>query len=188
MQIPMQITFRDIEQSDAVETRVREQAEKLEEFYSRMTSCRVVVSSPHRQHHKGKLYAVSIDITVPGGEIVVNKEKGDDHAHEDVYVAIRDSFNAAKRQLEDFARKQRGDIKSHESPHHGRVARLFPEQDYGFIAAADGREIYFHRNSLVVGDFDKLEEGAEVRFVESEGESGPQASTVKLVGKHHIVE
>ena len=99
MQIPMQITFRDIEQSDAVETRVREQAEKLEEFYSRMTSCRVVVSSPHRQHHKGTLYAVSLDITVPGGEIVVNTEKRDDLAPVEVYVDIRHSFNDAKRTL-----------------------------------------------------------------------------------------
>jgi ribosomal subunit interface protein len=190
MELPLQVTFRNMDPSPMVEVAVREKAEKLDRFIDRIMGCHVTVEAPHRRHHKGKLYHVRIDITVPGGEIIVNKEKPKNHAHEDVYVAVRDAFNAAKRQLEDYARKRRGDVKSHEAPLHGRVSRLFPAEGYGFIAAADGREVYFHRNSIVDGSYDDLAEGSEVRLVvaEKEGEKGPQASTVRPVGKHHVVE
>lgn len=110
MQIPLQITVRDIEHSEALETRIRAKVDKLEEFSKHITSCRVVVEAPHKHHHQGKHYSVRFDIGVPGSEIVVNREH-----HEDVYVALRDAFNAAKRQIEDYARKIRGDVKTHES-------------------------------------------------------------------------
>lgn len=110
MQIPLQITIRDVEHSEALETRIRDKVAKLEEFSKHIISCRVVVEVPHKHHHQGKQFNVRIDIGVPGSEIVVNR----DHA-EDVYVALRDTFDAAKRQLEDYARKIRGDIKAHES-------------------------------------------------------------------------
>jgi ribosomal subunit interface protein len=108
MQIPLQITIRDIEHSKALEARIRSKAAKLDEFFSHIISCRVVVELPHKHHHQGKQFNVRIDIGVPGSEIVVNR----DHA-EDVYVALRDAFDAAKRQLEDYARKVRGDVKTH---------------------------------------------------------------------------
>ena len=109
MQTPLQITIRDIEHSEALETHIRGKVEKLEEFFKSIISCRVVVEMPHKHHHQGKQFNVRIDIGVPGSEIVVNR----DHA-EDIYVALRDAFDAAKRQLEDYARKIRGDIKTHE--------------------------------------------------------------------------
>ena len=109
MQTPLQITIRDVEHSEALEAHIRGKVEKLEEFFKHITSCRVVVEVPHKHHHQGKQFNVRIDIGVPGSEIVVNR----DHA-EDIYVALRDAFDAAKRQLEDYARKIRGDIKTHE--------------------------------------------------------------------------
>ncbi|MBI2286962.1 MAG: ribosome-associated translation inhibitor RaiA [Nitrosomonadales bacterium] len=109
MQIPLQITIRDVEHSEALEAHIRGKVEKLEEFFKHITSCRVVVEVPHKHHHQGKQFNVRIDIGVPGSEIVVNR----DHA-EDIYVALRDAFDAAKRQLEDYARKIRGDVKTHE--------------------------------------------------------------------------
>lgn len=109
MQIPLQITIRGIEHSDALETHIRDKAEKLDEFFDRIMSCRVVVEVPHKHHNQGKQFNVRIDVSVPGSEIVVNR----DHA-EDVYVALRDAFDAAKRQLEDYARKIRGDVKTHQ--------------------------------------------------------------------------
>ena len=109
MQIPLQITIRGMEHSDALDTHIRDKAGKLEGFFERITSCRIVVEVPHRHHHQGKQFHVRIDIGVPGDEIVVNR----DHA-EDVYVALRDAFDAARRQLEDHARKMRGDIKTHQ--------------------------------------------------------------------------
>ena len=109
MQVPLQITLRDIKHSDALEAHIREKVDNLEEFFDRIVACRVVVELPHKHHHQGKQFNVRIDIGVPGSEIVVNR----DHA-EDVYVALRDAFDAAKRQLEDYARKIRGDAKTHE--------------------------------------------------------------------------
>jgi ribosomal subunit interface protein len=109
MQIPLQITIRGFEHSDALEQHIRDKAGKLDEFFDRIVSCRVVVEVPHKHHQQGKQFNVRIDIGVPGSEIVVNH----DHA-EDVYVALRDGFDAAKRQLEDYARKIRGDVKTHQ--------------------------------------------------------------------------
>ncbi|MGA8862234.1 MAG: ribosome-associated translation inhibitor RaiA [Gallionella sp.] len=110
MQIPLQITIRDMEHSDALEAHIREKANKLDEFFDRIMSCRVVVEMPHKHHHQGKQFNVRIDIGVPGSEIVVNR----DHA-QDVYVALRDAFDAAKRQIEDYVRKIRGDVKTHKT-------------------------------------------------------------------------
>lgn len=108
MQIPLQITIRGIAPSEALEKRIRDKAAKLDEFFDHITSCRVVVGEPHKHHRQGKQFNVRIDIGVPGREIVATRE----HA-EDVYVALRDAFDAAKRQLEDYVRQLRGDIKSH---------------------------------------------------------------------------
>lgn len=187
MQIPLQITFRHMDPSPAAETRIREEAANLDKFCDNIMSCRVVVEAPHAHHHQGKLYQASIDLTVPGKEFVVNHGHHQDHAHEDIYVAIRDAFREMQRQLQDHTRRQRGKVKEHEVPPHGRVIALMPAEDYGRIATPDGREIYFHRNSVLGEGYDKLELGSEVRYAEEMGEQGPQASSVQLVGKHHIV-
>ena len=187
MKIPLQISFKNMDPSPAVEARIRDKAEKLNRLFEHITGCRVTVEAPHRHHHKGKLYGVTVDVTVPKGELVVNREGSRDHAHEDINVAIRDAFDAAVRQIEDYARRLRGDVKAHDVPPHGRIVRLFPREGYGFIETSDGREIYFHENSVFEGGFDRLEVGDEVRLSVAEGESaqGPQATTVHPIGKHH---
>lgn len=114
MEIPLQITFRGIPPSEAVEAKIREKAGKLERFHSNIMSCRVAVEAEHQHHHQGNQYHIRIDITTPGKEIIVSHEHHDKHAHEDVYVAIRDAFDAAIRQLEDHARRQRGEVKTHQ--------------------------------------------------------------------------
>ena len=107
---------------------------------------------------------------------------------EDVYVAIRDAFDAAARQLEDHSRKAAGRVKAHEVPPHGKVTALHAYEGYGFVTLADGQEVYFHKNAVVNGAFDKIDIGDEVRVVLVEGESvkGPQATTVTPIGKHHL--
>ena len=108
MDLPLELSFRNMDSSDAVAARVRERVEKLEQYFGRINSCRVVVEAPHRRHHKGKIFHVRIEIGVPGrAPLVVSRDPGQAHAHEDVYVAIRDAFGAAARQLEDHARKIR---------------------------------------------------------------------------------
>ena len=152
---------------------------------SRAIGCQVMFEEPHQHHHQGNLYHFRIDLTVPGKEIVVKRSPGDEHAHEDAFVALRDAFDAMRRQLEDYVRKRRGEVKTQEVPPHGRVIRLEPERDFGRLETPDGREIYFHRNSVIDADFDDLVIGTELRFVEESGEKGPQASSVFVVGKHH---
>jgi cold shock CspA family protein/ribosome-associated translation inhibitor RaiA len=188
MQLPLQVTFQHLPHSDEVEDIVYENASRLDGFCDQIMSCRVVVDMPHRHHRQGNLYQVRVDITVPGEELVVNREAGQHTQYKDLRVAIDDAFNTAARLLEDYARRHRLDVKAHqEAPAHARVAKVFPEVDYGFLETLDGREIYFHRNSLVGADFDQLERGTEVAYVEEQGEKGPQASTVKPVGRHHHV-
>lgn len=187
MKIPLQITFRNLEPSDAIEAKIRAKSEKLERFAEDIMSCRVIVEAPHKHHHKGVTYAVKIDITLPGTEIIADRHPDQHHAHEDVYVAIRDAFDAAYRQLEDYVRERRHKVKHHETAPHGHIKEIFPDQDYGILMTPDEREIYFHRNSVIGGDFDKLQVGTSVHFSEEMGEKGPQASTVHIEGKHHTV-
>lgn len=117
MQIPLQITFHGLDHSDAVETRVREKVAKLEQLYDRITSCRVVIEVHHRNtsnlHHKGEPFHIRIDLTVPGSELVVKRDPKDAHVNEDIYVALRDAFEAMTRQLKEFVSRQRGDVKAH---------------------------------------------------------------------------
>lgn len=188
MKLPLQITLRNMEPSDAIEADIREKAGKLEMFSKEIMSCRVVVEVQHHHHHKGNIYHVRLDITVPQNEIVISRERDLHHAHEDVYVAIRDAFDSARRKLEDLARRRRNEVKTHAVPGHGRILQLHPDKDYGRIETGDGREVYFHRNSVLNAGFDHLEVGMEVRFDEEQGDQGSQASTVRVVGKHHVIE
>jgi cold shock CspA family protein/ribosome-associated translation inhibitor RaiA len=189
MQIPLKIAFEGgLTASDALRTRIEREARKLEQFSDRITACRVAVIGRSGHHHQGDLFQVRIQIVMPGRkDVMVDRNPSADHAHEDPYVAVRDAFNAARRRLQDHERRFEGRTKSHEPPPHGRVARLFADEGYGFIETSDGREVYFHQNAVMNGGFDKLRPGAEVRFAEEEGERGPQASTVHPLGKTHIV-
>jgi cold shock CspA family protein/ribosome-associated translation inhibitor RaiA len=176
MQRPLKIISRDFSLSAAVEAEIREKSAALENYYERLSGCEVTVRAPAIKHHrKGGPFLVGIRLTVPGKELAVERQ-----AEEELSQAIREAFDAARRQVEDYARELRGSVKTHEAIALGRVTRLEPELDYGFLEASDGREIYFHRNSVLEAGFDKLEVGAEVRFVEEEGERGPQASTVTV--------
>lgn len=180
MELMLQITTRDIPHSEALENHIREKAEKLGKFYPHILHCRIVVELPHKHKHQGRIFDVHLDMTVPGAELVVNRV-----ANEDVYVAVRDAFDAAKRQLEDYARRQRGDTKIHTPVLHGKVTRLFSDEGYGFIETFDGRELYFHRENLAGHDFDQLIVGEEVQFLEDISSEGYQAKRVST-GKHHI--
>lgn len=186
MILPLQVVFRNMPRSDAIEAKIRDRAEKLDRYTDDLMSCRVVVEPAHKHRHKGKLYHVRVDVKARGAELVASREPELDHAHEDVYVAIRDAFDAVRRRIEDYARRRRGDVKHHDTPLHGRVAELNPDEGFGRIETPDGRFVYFHRNSVLDADFRQLALGTEVRFAEEMGERGPQASTVHIVGKHHV--
>ena len=115
MQVPLEIVFHNVDRSPAVETVVRELAAKLERHADNLTSCRVTVEAPHKNHRQGNLYAVRVDLRYPGGEAVATRSPNENHTHEDVFVALRDAFRAAHRQLQDRQRILRRDVKSHEA-------------------------------------------------------------------------
>ena len=180
MQLPLQISWHDIAVTPGIEAEIRERADQLDTYYNRIMHCRVVIEAPVGHHRHGGPFKVRLDLTVPRGELVVNRQ-----ADEDLLVAIRDAFDAMRRQLEDYARQHRGDVKVHEPLPYGRVTKFFADEGYGFIGTDDGREIYFHTNSVLDSGFSQLQLGTEVRFVEEQGDKGPQASTVSFVGKRH---
>ena len=174
MQRPLKITCRDFPLTDVVEAEIRQKAEALDTYYERLSGCEVTVEAPALVHHrKGGPFLVMIRMTVPGKELVV-----DHQAEEELSQAIREAFDAARRVLEDYVREMRGAVKAHEPPLLGRVIRIEPDLDHGFLESPDGREIYFHRNSVLGQAFDQLQVGSHVRFAEEAGEKGPQASTV----------
>jgi ribosomal subunit interface protein len=183
MLLPLQITFRDMPHSDAVETAVREKVAKLERYSNCITSCRVIVQEPTRRKQQGNLFCVTIDITLPGAELAVGQgSHGDSHANENVYVAMRDAFDAMEKQLKAYMAHRRHENRVHISPQpHARVSRIFPQDGYGFLTTADGREIYFHTNSVINGGWAEIDVGSEVRFAEELGENGPQATTVEYL-------
>jgi cold shock CspA family protein len=185
MQTPVQIAFHHCESSDALRAEIDKQARRLEKFSSRLTSCHVAITRTARHKH-GDLFQVDVRIAMPGHkDVIVNTAHGDAPEHEHAPVAVRDAFDAAVRQIEDAMRDLRGETKQHAEPDHGRLARFIAGEDCGFIETPDGREIYFHRNAIVDGGFDRLSIGDDVRFVEEAGDKGPQASAVYPLRKHH---
>jgi cold shock CspA family protein/ribosome-associated translation inhibitor RaiA len=176
MELPVLIATRNITLAVSEEEAIRREARKLETFADRITSCRVMVETPHRRGNEGVQYLVRIDLTLPGRELVVKRQP-----QAQLRTALQDAFDVAKRQVQDYVRRRRGFVKTYLPVDHARVRTLFQWEGYGFLEDHQGREIYFHRNSVLNGAFDRLTEGAEVRFVEEEGNEGPQASTVTLV-------
>ncbi len=179
MESPVQITFRDIPPSRSVSAHVERRATKLDTFFDRISRCHVVVEAPHRHKRHGQRYHVRVEMHVPGKELVVSKTLDD--MKEDVHAAVDDAFSDAERVLEDYARQLRRETKTHVRAPHGVVAKLFQDRGYGFIESVDGREVYFHANSVLGAPFGKLELGTKVRFAEEDGDKGPQASTVHVV-------
>jgi cold shock CspA family protein/ribosome-associated translation inhibitor RaiA len=204
MKLPLQITYRNLEPSPSIEEWIRREAAKLETFYNQIMACRVALEVPHRHHRRGPLYHVRIDLTLPGKELVIKREpnlvdrsrKGAESQvkkhlevetpHKNLRLAIHDAFKAAGRRLQDFGRRQRGLVKTHEPLPVARVGRLLKEEGYGFLTTPDGREIYFHKDSVLNRAFPRLKPGTSVSFVEEPGEKGPQASTVRILGKHSM--
>jgi len=201
MKAPLQITFRNMEPLPVVEEWIRKDAEKLETFYESIMRIHVAIEMPHRHRGKGVPYNVRLDIRVPGGEMVVNRESNPAKQarqagrtelkksmeiatpRKDLRATIDEAFKLAGRRLQDYARRQSGYVKTRELPSSAQVTMLQPDKGYGFLTADDGREIYFHEQSVLNHGFSRLRIGTPVTFAEEQGTKGPQASTVRIVGK-----
>ena len=187
MKVELSVNYEHMQRSDELDARIREYVDQLEQRFGRIISCRVVVQAPHKHHRRGTHYHTRIHLHVPRGEIVVTREPPLNKAHEDVFVAVHDAFRAARRKLEERVRQHTGRVRAREVCPHGYIDALCPGRDYGIIMSTDGHEVYFHRNSVVRYNFDDLQIGEEVRFCVEDGDRGPQASSVHVVGKHHVI-
>ncbi len=185
MQVPLELTFRNVKNDENIRTLVADKLSRLEKICDYMTSCRVIIDKPQEHQKSGNPFRVRLDISIPHGhEIVVTRESGEGDMHVPLTRVVRDAFDAARRQVQELVERQRNEMKSHPEQIAGAVvAQLFPDEGYGFLRTIDSREIYFHRNSVVDNDFGRLKIGTGVRFVEEIGDNGPQASTVQIVDK-----
>lgn len=190
MQIAPEITYRNLEKTEAINSLIKEKIAKLENFCDYINSCRVVVEKAHQHPDSGSPYKVSINITIPHGrEIAVSHNPDKGKQYPPLEAVIRDAFEAARRQIVGLSTEQKGARKVHPEQEVGAIiTKLFPEQGYGFLKAIDtGKEVYFHRNSIVNEDFAELEVGYGVRFKEIQGEMGPQATTVQIIDRQKSV-
>jgi cold shock CspA family protein/ribosome-associated translation inhibitor RaiA len=187
MQVSLEVTYRDVEKTAAIENLIQEKVAKLDRLCSYINSCQIAIEKIHDRPKSGSPYRVRIDLTVPPNhEIVADSNPGDQVQYVELETVIRDAFSKAERQLKDLTAKQR------ESEHSkgavmpetsALVTKLFPEGGYGFFKTLDGTEIYFHRNSVLHGDFDRLTIGTGVDFSAEEGNDGLQATSVRIVDK-----
>jgi ribosomal subunit interface protein len=168
--LPVQITIRDIPGSATLETHIRTKSEKIKQFYTNLTSCRIVVEFEQKHKHRGKLYNIRIDVMVPGKELVTTKK-----SDEDVYVAIRDAFDAIIRQLDNYSHKRHGRVKKHNDIMHGHVARIIEEDGFGFIEGTDGNEYYFSVTNVKSPSFERLMIGDAVEYYPEPVNEGWQA-------------
>jgi len=185
MEVPLEITYRDVDKTDDIEALIRTKTVKLEKICDHIISCRVAVERPHEHQQTGSGFRVRINLRVPPGhDLVVRRESTGGHLHDKLPVILSGAFDAAFRQLKKLVEKQQGQVKFHpEQENEAFVSRLDVARGHGFIKTLEGRELYFHRNSVLNDDFDRLEIGTGVRFSEAEGEEGPKASTVRITDK-----
>ena len=185
MQTPPEVIFHDVDRSAWVENYIGERVQRLDRFADGITSCRVSLTQEQASHHKGNRYSVMVEVRMPPNhDLAARKAKVIRDMPAQLPALINLAFGAIERQLKKTAQVRRGEIKQHQDgQQHGIVDKVFDE-GYGFLRALDdGRQVYFHRNSVLHDDFENLSAGTEVRFTPQEGNDGPQASSVQIVAK-----
>lgn len=174
------IVYRGFGPSSALTARVNEEIAELEHLWDRITGCHVSLELPHRHQRHGKHFVVKIELFVPGKVLTVGRDPAEHDKAEDAYAAVNEAFATMRRQLREYVRVKRGRTKSHAAPPTGVVTQLFGDRDCGFLRSEDGRDIYFHRHSVLHDGWQRLKVGSRVTWAEEPGEHGPQASTVRL--------
>jgi ribosome-associated translation inhibitor RaiA/cold shock CspA family protein len=184
----MEIAFHNIAKSDWAEDAIRDHVARLEEIYERLITCRVRVDQRADNSNHTIPPVVRIEMSVPGHDDLVVAHEPDQLQRKfqspDLHNAINEAFRIAERRLTAF-KDRRADhtaAAGHEASHEflGQVAELTPERDYGFVMTKEGGLLYFHRNSMLSGDFDSLRRGQEVHYVEAVGDTGPIATKVRI--------
>lgn len=175
MRVPLQITLRDgLLHSDAVESHLREKADKLQHYFENIIACRVVIEQPNKKHQHGNLHDTHITLTVPGKELVSKHNE-----HENMYTSIQEAFDDMTRQLEDYVAQMRGETRNPQMLLSGKIVRLFPSDGFGFIEGLDGTEFYFNAQHVSEPAFHHLTIGMPVHFLQGDGTEGPEAHKVR---------
>jgi cold shock CspA family protein/ribosome-associated translation inhibitor RaiA len=188
MEIPFQITFRGMDESEALWRAVQERVEGLSRFYQRIVACEVVIAAPHRHRHKARIFHIHIKLRIPGKDLYVSHEPEMTEDHMNPYAAVGDAFDEIQRQLEDEINRRRWFVKQKAGPPHARIFRIFKDDGYGFLLTPEGREIYFHENSVLGAKFKDLVVGQEVRYEEEMGDKGPQVTSMHVIRRRRPVE
>ncbi|HEX2885160.1 HPF/RaiA family ribosome-associated protein [Vineibacter terrae] len=175
------IVFENMESSEFVQSRIEREINRLERFFGRGTSCRVVVRAPDGRQAKGGLFSVRIHIEMPGQRgVVVSRQPPERKQLADPNVAIHEAFRTARRQLQDQTGLLRGEVKAHDEQGVGTVTGLYPEDGYGLITTATGDEIHFDRSSMQPGEFETLQKGAQVSYEAHEGDYRVHARVARM--------
>jgi cold shock CspA family protein len=177
-----EIVFRNMRHSKDIEADVLKRLAKLEKIFSKIVSCRIVIELPNKKEKTDDIPNVLVELLVPGKTLVVRR---DHHARErhqkpNVTTALHDAFEAAALKLKDYKERLQRDVKDHPAPLRARVSNLRRDREFGFLTTSEGKELYFHKNSVMNGDFDTLKDGDVVGYVEDTGDTGPTASKVWL--------
>jgi cold shock CspA family protein/ribosome-associated translation inhibitor RaiA len=186
MEVPPEITFRGLEKTEAIEAHIYRWTDKLDEIHSGIISCRIAVENDQEHQRSGSPFRVRVVVRVPPGkELIGRHEAGQGDVNEHLPAVISEAFEAVRRQLIKTKDKLQGEVKGRPGQEEltGHVIRLFTDRGYGFLRTLEGRELYFHQNAVLNDDFERLEVGTGVRYFPSEGEEGPQASSVQIIDK-----
>ncbi|MBD3257130.1 HPF/RaiA family ribosome-associated protein [candidate division GN15 bacterium] len=185
MQVPLETSFRNVPRTPEIEELILDKVDKLEEVSDSLTTGEVVVERPHKSKQSGNPYRVRLTFNLPPGHrLTVERKSFDGETELPLEAVVRDAFDALRRQLKETVERQRGEVKTHEDQQAGAVVDELQVRDgYGFLRTIDGRRVYFHANAVANDDFERLTTGCGVRFVEEEGEKGPQATVVQIVDK-----
>lgn len=182
MQSPPNITYRNLSPSTAVDDHINRRLEELEKYHPRIVGCDVVIEAPQKPKRNARDFEVRLTVRVPGPDIHITQHVGQSGAIEDINLAIHKAFDSARRKLKEQKREMsRHEVKAHPPVMHGRIVRMFEGEGYGYVLADDGHEVFFNRESLVSGDWEKLKVDGKIRFREMNGEMGLYAANISPI-------
>ncbi len=180
MRLPLEVTYRGLDASAAMDALIREQAERLRRFHRHLIACRVTLETTHKNGEADAIsYRVRVELSLPGDPIIASHDRSHHQPNFDPYAAIRQAFGVAERQLKSRTGRRKSRRRHSQGAPIARVDRLFADLGYGFLQTMDGQHIYFHENSVVDVAFEDLNTGDSVHYEMTQGEDGPQATTVR---------
>jgi ribosomal subunit interface protein len=183
MDVPLQLSFRGLNATDSIKDLIADKVEKLEKICDHITSCRIAVEKIQKHQQRGRPHRIRIDIKVPPQhELVIKRDSSRGDLHETLTITLNDAFDAAARKLKRLQEKRQSNKKIHPGQQQEAVvSKLFRDQGYGFLRTINDAEVYFHKNSVLHGDFEKVTIGSKVLFEQEMGEKGPQATEVRVI-------